>query len=229
MIFLSLPLGLAAWLLPLWAKTHEAEQKGRFSLLSAICCILSLLNVLWDLYRTALVGDYAALSDITNNLAICSILLLLGTTICNWWLHGSLPVWMPIKVLLSGLPKFLIALGTQILLLLPFTSPIICHLFASSLLKLTYVFLMLAGSIVLFVVYLHKTPKERVSFGIPLAVALFPVIESVLGVDLTTSGTLIADLGPMYYQSCLLLTATAVTFLRVQHWLTKKRKENPHG
>ena len=228
MIFLSLPLGLAAWLLPLWAKTHEAEQKGRFSLLSAFCCILSLLNVLWDLYRTALVGDYAALSDITNTLAICSLLLLAGTAILNGWLYTSIPAWLPMKAFLSGLPKFLITMGLQILWLLPFTHPVTLHLMASSLLKLLYVLLMLGSSIVLFTVYLQKTPKEQVSFGIPLAVALFPMIQTVMGVDLTTSGTMIANLRDVYYQSCLLLTATAVTFLRVQSWL-KKRKENLHG
>ena len=78
MIWLSVPLGLAAWGLPLWAGKRNLSHKGWWALASGLACVLALFNGLVELMRRARNADQSALMEITGDLAVCCILLVLG-------------------------------------------------------------------------------------------------------------------------------------------------------
>lgn len=86
MIWLSVPLGLLAWFLPLAAKNWDLPHKSRFAYASFVACVLALVNVLWEFYRRIQSGDLNALLDITDALTACSVILVLGTAAFNLWL-----------------------------------------------------------------------------------------------------------------------------------------------
>ena len=88
MIWLSVPLGLAAWGLPLWAGKRNLSHKGWWALASGLACVLALFNGLVELMRRARNADQSALMEITGDLAVCCILLVLGTAIALFWMHA---------------------------------------------------------------------------------------------------------------------------------------------
>ena len=205
MIWLSLPLGLAAWVLPVWAKKRNLSRKGWWALVSCLACVLALANVLLGLLQTTRSGDRSALQDITDNLLVCSVLLVLGTAFFNERLlryHNRQP-------------GFLLVVGLQILFLLP----CIPEQRNGSGYEVEYSVLLLTGFLIYYIFTLQETPKEQVSWKVPLGVAVFPLLLLI--------GEWQAEeaLWSSYYFPCQLVTLISTAVLKLQ----AKRKGEHHG
>jgi len=206
MAWYSLPLGLVAWVLPLWAKKKKLPHKGRWALASCLACGMALMNVLWELLGRAQSGDYAALLDITDNLAVCSILLVLGTAVFNGRLLAA--TMQP----LSGRQKFLLVAGLQVLIVgFCALGRAFVGLLDGFLNALYPLLLLLVGQSV-YIYTLQKTPKERVSWGIPLGMAVFPLLY-LLMLDRQTEQLLLST----YYVPCQMTTLMSTAILKYQN------------
>lgn len=83
---LSLLLGLAAWVLPfVGANRFIKEKRGGFlfSLLSLVCCAVSLLLQVASLHYGVVINDWSALLDTCKAILIACCVMTAGTLLAN--------------------------------------------------------------------------------------------------------------------------------------------------
>ena len=187
MIWLSLPLGLLACLLPLLVLNWDLSHKRRFAMASALCCALALLNVLWEVLQRVQSGDLSGLSDLADFLILCSLALVLGTLLLNLLLLRK-PGTKRIRVFRWSPSGFQQLMFVLLLAAASFVTLILIILFFQDSLEAwkpanseTIDFLRgnavpLAHSITLIglIVYLKNIPMENVHWTLPLGFALSP-------------------------------------------------------
>lgn len=247
MIWLSLPLGLAAWMLPLLAKSRAVESKAPFAVGSVLTCGLSLLNVLYEILRRVRSGDLSALMDITGALVICGSLLVLGTVLTNAVLlldrDGRL-VYRLLRALpgamVRGLPTFLIALLIQTGLFLPMSLYAMFfgdrHRITGDALGMFWSWLALAAVVMLVIRYMNRVPTPKRSLAVPLAAAVFPAVEYLL--ILLPGYVNFQNVAPLYEWGhvwdkfrifyaipCLTVTVCAIGGTRLVHWFQHRSKK----
>ena len=187
MIWLSIPLGLTAWLLPLIAKNWDVPHKKRMALFSFFACCLTLLNVLLEFLRRLQSGDYAALLDITTALAVCSLILTVGTVLLNLWLLTGRTKILPRQFLWSPstTQQFLFVLILSAVSFLTFILIMLLYQEGdtpwkpaneTTILFLQRTTLPLAHIITLsaLIWYLRNIPMEQVHWSLPLGFTLSP-------------------------------------------------------
>ena len=176
MIWLSVPLGLLSWVIPI--EFHK-KKPAAVSAVSFGLCGLALLNVLWELYGRTVSGDYAALMDLTDNLVWCSVALVIGTVLLN------LRLYLPKQTLHHWLARISPFWGTLILQTMYFLGVAVYAAYFGSHttgyhLGLRSGLLGLALAVILLIVYRIKTRKQELSLQISGAILVFPVIEFLL-------------------------------------------------
>lgn len=248
MIWLSLPLGLTAWVLPLLAKSRTVRKKSPFAVGSILACGLALLNVLYEILRRVQSGDLSALMDLTDALVTCGSLLVLGTVLVNavllldrddrlaYRLLRALP-----GAIRQGLPTFLIALLIQTGLFLPMSLYAMFfrdrHRITGDTLGMFWSWLALAAVVMLVIRYMNRVPTPKRSLAVPLAAAVFPAVEYML--ILLPSYVNFKDVVPLYEWGhvwdkfrifyaipCLAVTICAIGGTRLVHWFRHRAGQN---
>ena len=216
MIWLSVPLGLLSWVIPI--EFHK-KKPAAVSAVSFGLCGLALLNVLWELYGRTVSGDYAALMDLTDNLVWCSVALVIGTVLLNLRLY--------LKKQFPRCSAFWITLLLQVAALLPAVVYACIKGSMSSLAGVLYCGVMLGLAVLALALYLSKTDANKLSLGVPLAVAaFFPValflfqLPQLLGIEADV--LLFSNFQMIYFFPVLMMTSVGVVLLKLQHRLHKQ-------
>ena len=180
MIWLSLPLGLLSWMIPL---LFHKKKPTAVSAMSFGLCGLALLNVLWELFRRTLSGNYAALMDITDNLVWCSVILVIGAILLNLWLYVSTGFLRfpdrPIRFFIV----LLVTLAAQTVLYLPgltVTGFIGNRLSVGGAAGAVTVLLTYAGTVPFLTLGRKKYMNARLSWALPLGILLSHRIWNIL-------------------------------------------------
>ena len=79
---ISLILGICAWVGAIFAIVKSANfQKS--TMLSLVCCVISLLAQLIEISRRVNLGDYAAIEDTIRAIVMASVILVVVTVALN--------------------------------------------------------------------------------------------------------------------------------------------------
>lgn len=229
-IWLSLIWGMAAWTLPLIGRTLPQNRKKWIALLSGFTCALALINVLWEILRTVKIGDWGVLEDITDALTVCSIILVLGTFFLNWiLLFGTITIRRkPRTHRLFGLYAFCAAIGIYVLCLLPYQLPFTSWLICSETGRELYPLLLFIAFVAGYVTYLQHTPKEKLTWGIPIASALFSLVQNCLLYRLHDAQQIIGLLNKQISMPMFLITVFSTAVLKFLYRKQGNKKGDPH-
>jgi len=225
-VWLSLVWGMAAWALPLIGKAHPPKRKKWIALLSGFTCALALINVLWEILRTVKIGDWGALEDITDALAVCSLILVLGTLLLNWRMFRGTLGRRPWKHRLSGLYVFCAAMGIYMLCLLPYQLPFTSWLVCSEIGMQLYPQLLFVAFLIGYVTYLQHIPKEKLSWSIPAAAALSSLVQIYLLYGLTDAERIIGLFNKHVSLPLFLTTTISTAVLKFLHWRAQREERS---
>jgi len=227
-IWLSLFWGMAAWILPLIGRTAPQKRKLWLAFLSGFTCALALINVLWDVLRMVKIGDWGALEDTVDALTVCSVILVLGTFLLNWkMLYGTLRP-RPRKHRYGGLYVFCAAMGIYVLCLLPYLLPFTSWLICSETGRELYPLLLFVSFVVGYVTYLQHTPGEKLTWGIPIASALFSLVQNSMLYGLRDSQQILDLLSKQLSIPVFLIAVFSTAVLRFLYRKQEKKKGVNH-